>query len=123
MVPDAANHQVTLTVPAGLTNPPYNWTWELYTGAANDGTGGTLVPGQSISGNVLTHTFTGLAINTGYTFKLKAWSDCNSLTGYFQNWSHGPIPNPSFRSMTKPVEDLNPEPVAKRQGLNERAKE
>jgi len=120
--PDAANHQFTLTVPAGLTHPPYNWDWEMWVnGTAGTGTGGTLV--QSVQGNQLTYTFTGLAVNTLYTFKLKAWSDCNSLTGSYQDWSHGPLPPPNFRAMTKPMEYPNPEAVAKRQGPKERAKE
>ena len=106
--PDAATHQVTVTVPAGLTSPPYMWQWEIYTGATN-GAGGTLVS-PPITGNAATHTFTGLAQNTLYTFKLKAWSDCHMLTGYYQDWNHGPLPS-ARKAMTKPVEDPNPEPV------------
>lgn len=97
-------YDVALTAPAGLTNPPYTWVWELWPPGATSAS-------QTIGGNVPTTTFTGLAASTSYVFKLKAWSDCNSLSGSKQTWSFDPtVPKPK-KAQAKPVEDPNPEPV------------
>ena len=62
----------------------------------------------SVSGNMPTVTFPNLLASTSYVFKLKAWSDCNKLSGTKQTWSF----EPTKKAVGRPVEDPNLEPVA-----------
>jgi len=96
------NYDVTLTAPAGLTSPPFTWVWEMWDPMTN-----TII--TSVGGNVPTATFPNLMASTSYVFKLKAWSDCNKLSGTMQTWRFAPS---ALKPMGKTVEDPNPEPVA-----------
>ena len=95
------NYDVTLTAPAGLTNPVFTWVWEMWDPVTN-----TII--TSVSGNMPTVTFPNLLASTSYVFKLKAWSDCNKLSGTKQTWSF----EPTKKAVGRPVEDPHPEPVA-----------
>ncbi|MCA9120444.1 MAG: hypothetical protein H6822_09555 [Planctomycetaceae bacterium] len=99
-------YDVTLTAPTGLTNPPYTWAWEMW-----DPSGPTLV--QSVPGNLPATAFSSLTISTPYVFKLKAWSECNTLTGSKQTWSFEPN---AKKAEGKTIEDPNPEPVTSKTG-------
>ena len=96
------NYDVTLTAPAGLTNPVFTWVWEMWDPVTN-----TII--TSVSGNMPTVTFPNLLASTSYVFKLKAWSDCNTLSGTKQTWSFEPT---AKKAPGRTVEDPNPEPVA-----------
>ncbi len=96
------NYHITLTAPAGLTNPPYNWVWEAWgPGTANPTT---------VGGNVATTNFGNMNFVSPnqYTFKLKAWSPCHSLSGSKQTWSFDPT---ARKAQQQPEVDPNPEPV------------
>lgn len=95
------NYHITLNAPASLTNPPYNWEWEV----SGPGINPPITVGGNPSTNFGNKDFSG---SNQYTFKLKVWSPCHALSGSKQIWSFAP----NFRkAQQQPEEDSNPEPV------------
>ena len=96
------NYHITLTAPASLTNPPYDWAWEVTDLATNLTT--------TVGGNVASTDFGSMNFvgSKQYLFKLKAWSPCHALSGSKQTWSFAPN---ARQVQQQPEEDTNPEPV------------
>lgn len=94
---------VTLTATStSLTSPPYTWVWEMWAPGATSPTV-TILGGN-------TATFPGLVSTpTDYIFKLKARSDCSTLSGSLQGWNF--TINAPVSAKRRTVADPNPEPV------------